>query len=103
MLLGGADEVLGRRDAKVAALILVEKTTEDGRRVKLWPVAIRVSWLASSSEALRTKPKSLPAHKVEASVDAEEGAGMHVTNHAIVLYGQIAARLTAARVAGMRG
>lgn len=37
-----------------------------------------------------------PTHKIDAAVETDEGAGVHIANHAIILNGQIAARLRTA-------
>ncbi len=101
LLLGGKLDVLGRADAKMAALFGVEEAAEERWRVELGPrrehsVTGRVveATLRGERALVVVSPEegiqSLPAHKVQAAVQAHQGTGPHVPNEAIVLDGYVA-------------
>lgn len=68
----------------------VQQTTKDTRRVEVRPGS-------SLDHHLRPRRRmgTLPAHKIDASVDSDQSTCVHVTDHAVVLDGEVAPRLGA--------
>lgn len=101
LLFSGASELRRWRNVKVAAFFFIEEATEHGWRVKIGPVGLASIFLEGLA--------SVPAHEIHAAINANQSAGVHISNHSVVFNGQITTSVFAAgmsrvgRMAGVHG
>lgn len=77
-------------DGVVTSTLGILQTSEDGRAVKIRPVAGLVFVMSGATQLkIRAGYLDLPAQLIDAAIDSDEGASAHVADHSIVLDGQV--------------
>lgn len=95
-LLCGAEDGSRWADAEKASLLVVKEAAEDGWRVKVGPGHVSLR-----RRCLDLRGLHLPAHEVDRAIHAYQGASVHVSDHSVVLNGQVVGLVRAAL--GMSG
>lgn len=93
LLFGGKGCLFWRGNAEPATFVLVEESAEDRGRVKVGPGV----WVLEGRR-IELGEGSLPAHEINTSIHADEGAGVHVANQTVVFDWQVTRRMSTARL-----